>query len=131
MTKKELKQVYYIDREIKMWQRKLDELNNKSPVGTPELTGMPRGAGSQNKIEDEAIEKAEMSTIIAGLLVKLQRQKREIMEYITSIEDSFIRQIMICRYVNLMSWTRIAMEIGGGNTPDSVRMAHDRFLRKN
>lgn len=130
MTKHDLKQVYYINREIKMWQQKLEELNNKSYVGTPKLTGTPNGTITQNKVEADAIEKAEMSAIIAGLLVKLQRQQREIMDYINGIDDSLIRQIMVCRYVHLMSWTQVAMEIGGGNTSDSVRKVHDRFLRK-
>lgn len=130
MTKHDLKQVYYINREIKMWQQKLEELNNKSYVGTPKLTGTPNGTITQNKVEADAIEKAEMSAIIAGLLVKLQRQQREIMDYINGIDDSLIRQIMVCRYVHLMSWTQVAMGIGGGNTSDSVRKVHDRFLRK-
>lgn len=130
MTKHELKQIYYIDREIRMWQQKLEELNNKSRIGAPRLTGMPNGTEIHNKVESDAIEKAEMSAVINGLLVKLQRQRREITEYIEGIDDSVIRQIMFCRYVHLMSWTQTALEIGGKNTADSVRKAHDRFLRK-
>lgn len=131
MTKHDLKQVYYINREIKMRQRKLDELNNKSPVGTPKLTGVPGGTVTQNKVEADAIEKAEMSAIIAGLLVKLQRQRREIMEYINGIEDSLIRQIMVLKYVELKSWTQVAIAIGGGNTKEGLRKKLYRFLNKN
>ena len=42
MTRKELSQVYYINREIEMWQRKLGELREIELPGQ-EVDGMPRG----------------------------------------------------------------------------------------
>ena len=46
VTKKELEQIYYITREINMWQRELDSLKTKSKVSSPVLTGMPEGKGT-------------------------------------------------------------------------------------
>lgn len=131
MTKHELKQVYYIDREIRSWKKRLDELSRRSCISAPKITGTPSGTKKSNSVEALAIQKAEAVETINGLLVELNRKKLEILNYINGINDSLIRQILTCRYIHLMSWVRTADVVGGGNTPDSVRMAHDRFLKKN
>lgn len=50
--------------------------------------------------------------------------------YISETDDSLIRQILSYRYVNGLTWGQTAAHIGGNNTTDSVRMAHDRFISK-
>jgi hypothetical protein len=52
-------------------------------------------------------------------------------EYIQSLEDSRIRRILRYRHVDNLDWVRIAIEMGGNCTADSVRMEHNRFLEKN
>lgn len=71
-------------------------------------------------------------------LMLLQEKEDELLEltneaelYIESIEDSRIRRIFRYRYLDDMSWTRVAMMMGGEYTADSCRMAHDRFFEKN
>jgi hypothetical protein len=130
MTNRELNQLHYIKREKLMWQRKLDKINNRSTVASPIITGMPRSTVTRNALEDDTVEKVEIETIIKGLRAKAQRQEREILKYINSIDDSFIRQIMVHRHIDCMSWVGVAMEMGGGNTADGVRKAHDRFLQR-
>ena len=65
----------------------------------------------------------------------LQEKEDELLEltnevelYIESIEDSRIRRIFRYRYLDDMSWTRVAMMMGGDHTADSCRNAHDRYL---
>ena len=53
----------------------------------------------------------------------------EINEYVESIDDSLIRQIITLRHINGFTWEQVAAHIGGNNTADGVRMIHDRFLR--
>jgi hypothetical protein len=53
----------------------------------------------------------------------------EINEYIETIDDSLLRQIITLRHVNGLTWDQVAAHIGGGNTGDSVRKMHDRFLK--
>lgn len=48
--------------------------------------------------------------------------------FINTIDDSQMRMIFSLRYINGLNWLQIAFSIGGGNTADSVRKAHDRFL---
>ena len=70
-------------------------------------------------------------------LMLLQEKEDELLEltnevelYIESIEDSRIRRIFRYRYLDDMSWTRVAMMMGGDNTADSCRMAHNNFFEK-
>ena len=55
----------------------------------------------------------------------------DVEEYIQSIGDSRLRQIMRLRYVEMiggkqMTWREIAQHLG--ETEDSCRKAHDRYL---
>ena len=52
----------------------------------------------------------------------------EINEFVEDIDDSLLRQIIVLRHVNGLSWRQVAREIGGGNTADGVRMLHDRYF---
>ena len=76
----------------------------------------------------------EANTLIRKrILAKEQRLLAEavrICDVIDGIEDSLIRQIFTLRYIGGYHWTQIAMRIGGGNTPDGVRMLHNRYLKK-
>jgi len=52
----------------------------------------------------------------------------EINEYIETIDDSLLRQIITLRHVNGLTWDQVAASIGGGTRRTVVRMMHDRFL---
>jgi len=131
MTKHELSQIYYLDKELRRWQKLLKEEQTGSEIKPQQLTGLPSGSGTSDTTANKAVKTSNMEQIINGIVANIQIQKERIMTYIISIDDSFIRQIMLNRHVELMSWCKVANEIGGGNTADSVRMAHERFLEKN
>lgn len=128
MTKEDLRQIYYLNREIKMWQEELARIQCRSIAQSPQITGMPRGAGQGDPVASMAADIADIEVIIRGKLAEIQIQRKRILEYIDTVEDSLIRQILFYRHVSCMSWTQVAMEIGGDNTPDGVRKIHDRFL---
>ncbi len=60
---------------------------------------------------------------------KLLKMLTKVEEYIESIPDSRIRRIMRHRYIDKLNWTQVAINMGGDHTPDSCRVAHDRFLQ--
>jgi len=60
---------------------------------------------------------------------KLTALVEEVNDYVESIDDSLIRQIIILRYIDGYTWEQVAAHIGGNNTADSVRMMHNRFLQ--
>ena len=54
----------------------------------------------------------------------------EVHMFINGINDSHMRRIITLRYVDGLSWNKVADEIGGGNTEDGVRMSFNRFMEK-
>lgn len=128
MTRQELNQIYHLNKELKMWQQELKRLRQKSILRSPQITGMPRGGGISNKVEDMATEQAEIEKIIEGKLKEIQMARRNTIEYIQGITDSRMRQILFYRKVSCMSWTRAGVEMG--ETADSLRMAYNRFMER-
>lgn len=131
MTKEELKQIYYINREIKMWQKELDKIQYKSVIKGQEITGMPFCGGTSDSVGDMAVTITEIETIIKGLLAKLQLQKKNIIEYISSIQNAETRQIFFYRNISCMNWNQVAKEMGEGYTADGVRQRYCRYFKKN
>lgn len=61
---------------------------------------------------------------------KLLETLNQVEEFIASIEDSHMRRIISLRFIENLSWAKVAECIGGGNTEDSIRMAFNRFMEK-
>lgn len=131
MTKRELSQLYWLNREIEEDKRKLVELETAAEGGAAKITGMPHVSGNGRSLENYAVLIAEQRDLIDTKIRKTVILYNRLNRYIATVSDSLMRQILTLRYVNGMSWVQVAMSIGGGNTADSVRMAHDRFLWKN
>lgn len=126
MTRKELSQIYYINKEIEMWER---ELENVTSLQSPKLDGLPRGSEAGDSTASKALQAAQISEIISGLLTKLQMKRKEIYDYIATIDDSLMRQIIMYRCISLCTWEEVAIYVGGGNSADSVRKLFVRFVR--
>lgn len=69
-------------------------------------------------------------TILANLEFELLETLNQVEEFITSIEDSRMRRIVTLRFVDNLSWGKVADRIGGGNTEDSVKKSFYRFMEK-
>ena len=126
MTRKELSQIYYINREIEMWERELESVTG---LQSPRLDGLPRGNETGDSTANKALRAAEIREIINGLLAKLQMKRKEIYDYIATIDDSLMRQIIMYRCLSLCTWEEVAIYVGGGNSADSVRKLFVRFVR--
>lgn len=129
MTHIQLKQAYWLRGEIRRYEGKLRELRQMY-LAASRMDGMPRGSSRGDKVADLAIRIADLEDKITDLRLQLIDAEAEIMSFISTIEDSYIRQIIYCRHIGLMSWTKTAHEIGGGNTADSCRMAYSRWVKQ-
>lgn len=109
MTKRELSQLYYLDKDIERERRLLAEL---------EQSGAP----------DDII--AGTREVIRCKMREAELMRLRIIREIMQIDDAFLRQIFMYRHIDLLSWAAVAVRIGGDNTPDSVRMAHDRYIAR-
>lgn len=132
MNKQELSQIYWLNKEKKMWQRELDRINNQSLAKGQDYTKerMTTGSSAGGKQEQVTSDKDELEQMIKEQQRKIDAEEKRMIQYILTIEDSLLRQIVHYRCVCLLPWNVIATETGGGNTADSVRMQFKRFMEK-
>ena len=131
MTLKELSQLYYLNREIEMDRRRLQELEAKALPGAQALTGTPHGTAVVDKVGNYAAEIADLRGIIEAKHQQCLYERSRLERYIAGIEDSFLRQIFTYRFVGGLSWQQVAACIGGGNTEDGVKKQVYRHLQRN
>ena len=126
MTKRELSQLGDIGREIKQNEQRLSRLD----VLKSDLRACNAAPGD-GAFEMLCLEK-QLSGYRWELYSHLQLcllEYRRLQRFIALIDDSLIRQILTGRYIDGKNWTQVALQVGGGNTADSVRKAADRFLK--
>lgn len=60
----------------------------------------------------------------------LMQKTNEVEEFIASVDDSRIRRIINLRFIENLSWNKVADKIGGGNTEDGIKKTFYRFMEK-
>lgn len=130
MTIKELSQLYHLRREVEMDKQRLLELEERALPGAQRLSGLPGGLSVQDKLGEMATEIADLRAVIEAKYRRCLTEQQRLEAYIAGIEDSFVRQIFTCRFVEGMSWRQVADKVGGKNTADGVRKLSKRFLLK-
>jgi len=108
MRLKELSHLYYLNREIEMDRRRLEEL--KSKPESPQLPVL------------EATIKAKQERCI--------HERDRLERFISGIDDILTRQIFTMRCAGGLSWAEIAAKVGGGNTTHDVRRRIYRAFEK-
>jgi hypothetical protein len=131
MTKKELSQLYYLNREIEEQQRRLKELESSATSCTQTITGMPHIAGISDKVGKYAAEIADLKGLLDLNLKKCFYELHRLNRYIESIGDSEMRMVLSLRYVNGLSWEQVAASISVYASENSVKQAAHRYLKNN
>ncbi len=134
MTRQKLKQIRHLKREIELLQEQILRLDTE--VVTDKVRGSdPNFPWAPKSFYIAGFDQAELSQKMERLKKKMQRRvddllelRTEIIEFVEGIDDSLLRQVIILRHVNGLSWEQVAAEIGSGTTWNSLRMMHDRFL---
>lgn len=129
MTLKELSQLYYLNREIEMDKRRLEELEAKLLPGSPVLSEMPRGAAMTDKTSLYISDIVELQGMIAVKQKRCICEQARLEQYINKISDSLVRQIFVYRFVNGLPWEQVAACIGGSSTGDSVKKICYRHIK--
>lgn len=131
MTRKDLEKVYYLKRELRMWEKRLKELYADMAQDTPSADGMPHSV--TNKIssptEDKAILLADHIALLQDHMTKIREAIRQVESFISGIEDPLIRQIVELRCVKCMSWEEVADLIGSNSTAENTRLIYHRFVK--
>ena len=129
MTLHDLSQLLYLRREIAVEQRRLEELEKAVEIQHLSLPDIPdicwqlMDNGTLQEIE-------RCKQLIEQCMKKSIQEYKKLIVYISKIDDSMIRQIIFLRFIQGLTWVQVASEIGGGNSPDSIRMMVKRYLAK-
>lgn len=112
------------ERQIREVIRSLGELTGVNLGGTP-------AGGNRLSVQERAIERLEhLRRMYEYRLERYQKELIEVEAFIDGIDDVLTQQVFILRFVKGYRWSKVAMEIGGGNTEDSVRKVCSRYLEK-
>ena len=126
MLKQDLKNLRYLEKEIKRLEERIEELESAVQKLTSKNDGMPRG-GSLDLMKEELI---DQKTVLEHKRWELVLLKAETERTLNELDDSLLRLILSKRYIDGKSWAAVAIEVGGGNTEISVRVMAHRYLEK-
>ena len=127
----ELSQLYYLNREIERDQERLEQLRaSVSAPGAPNYDGMPKSPSFENRLERYIAEIVDLEAIIQAKITQCLHERNRLERYIAEIPDSLTRQIFQLRFINGLTWTQIAFNVGGGNTEEGVRKRVYRYLEQ-
>lgn len=157
VSKEILIQYSDLQKEVKEIRKKIEKLEDKIPKIQQRINEIEEGEIVKDKVRGglgglqsyniEGIPLKEYSDRKTDLLSKklllnsrkstlellefdLLKKTNEVEEFIASIDDSRMRRIINLRFIENLSWIKVANRIGGGNTEDSVRKAFTRFMEK-
>lgn len=128
MTAAEINNLYYINKEIAKIQEELYELKNKNFYKKNILTGMPKGNSEYDIFSEYAEDIKTLEDMLQYNLKTLQKERKNIEEFLSSIEDIELRLIIRLRAVNNMKWEEIGAELGMDRRTASRKF--DNFFKK-
>lgn len=129
MTKQELSQLYYLNREIEHLKDRITELECIATSSTSRITGMPHTTDISDKVSKYAAEIADLKELLDLNLKKCFYELNRLNRYIESIEDSEMRMVLSLRYINGLSWQQVAFSIGE-HDEQYPRRKHNKFLKQ-
>lgn len=136
--REELLQLYDIRKEIKDLENRINKLELKSKQvisdsvesttkAFPFMMTHERIEGINIKVS-KTLEKYK--TLLEDRYDKLLEIQLNVETFIDNIPTSRLRRIFTMRYIDQLSWDDIASAISPRATADSVRLEHNRFLKK-
>lgn len=131
MTKEELMQVYYLNKEIAAWKEELERIRSTPEISAIRAGAQIKGRGKYaDRVADAAISIAETEQRIKKKLVELEEARSKVTNYILAIDDCQTRLIFKLRCLDLLNWNAVADEVGGMNSEYSVKKRFYRYLEK-
>lgn len=127
----DLRQLYYLKKEIKEQQRRIEELENLATKCTTTITGMPHGRGVSDKVGEYSVQLSDLKNLLELNIEKCFFELDKLDRCIQNVDDSLVRQIMTYRFVHGFSWVKISHVLGGYNSVDSLKKKLYRFLKNN
>lgn len=126
MTKKQLRDMRTIDTELRILRSHLKEMEESIGITAAPSDGQPRGNKVGSPTEMQAVQIADTIAAIRKLEEKILAARIEVWDFIATLDDPLLRQIIILRFVDGKSWFKVSEAIGGNATSDGCRMYFNR-----
>ncbi len=130
MDRRRLEQMFYLTQEIKKHQERIEVLESIAQGTTSVLTGLPRPSEKRDRIGEVTVKLLDIRSRWEMDRRKYVEELDQLQRYLSGIGDSEIRQICLLRFGCGYSWRKVAWEMGGYATEDSVKKLCYRFLDK-
>ena len=131
MTRNDLEKVYYLKKELEMWRKRYEELVADMSQDTVAADGLPHSVTNNigRPTENKAILIADHVELIREHMQKIGLAIREVEQFVATIDDPLIRQIVTLRCVDCLSWGEVAERIGNTATAENTRLIYHRFIK--
>lgn len=124
---RKLEQLRSLRREVDLCSQRIAELERAAASGRGRITGMPNCAAKWDKGDPCTAKLAALAEGLEARRLRCMELLGELYDFIDGVEDSRMRLILTCRYIDGDSWQRVAFRIGETDEQYPRRL-HRRFL---
>lgn len=117
MTAKEIKD---INREITRLKAKIARIAAEADNTSPKLSDLPSAGQTSDKVGNAVVQIAD----IQGEIQNLEIRRNAALNSLS--RDDFVENCLFMHLSLQYSWTKIAVDTGGINTPDNIRKMCNR-----
>jgi len=129
MTKENLSQLCWLKLEIEELSTRIHKIEQALSGRTSRIDSMPWLGSAKDFIGDLTPELCDLKDKLQKNRLRAMAEFSKLQAFIETIDDSQVRLIFTMRYLDGKSWHQVAWRLGG-NTADSVRMVHNRYLAR-
>lgn len=105
---KGLNKLYYLKLEIENLK---EEIKGLAEISSTEITGMPKGSGNSNPVEQYFLKKDKLLERLNYKLEKYVDERENIENKLESIEDAEVRLIARYRFIDNLIWEDIGRKM--------------------
>ena len=128
MTKESLSQLCWLKLEVEELSTRIRKIEHALSGRTSRIDSMPwLGNNPKDTLGDLMPELCDLKDKLQQSRARAMTEFSKLQAFIETIDDSQVRLIFTMRYLDNLSWHQVAWRLGG-NTADSVRMIHNRYL---
>lgn len=117
MTAKEIKD---INREITRLKAKIARIAAEADNTSPKLSDLPSAGQTSDKVGNAVVQIADIQREIQNLEIRRNAALNSLSR------DDFVENCLFMHLSLRYSWAKIAVDIGGINTPDNIRKMCNR-----